>query len=431
MKKMRSILFKTAGVLLKILSILAICLLYMEIWNTCNLWVEGVGLKNIPHMVQLWEVVQFIIIPAGFLLAINIFVKTIRRYFLMIVNIIASTVLFFTLLQGSFGSLVGDDLKILTVQTPLIIIPFAVLFTIDFSLKKSLKVILIVLNLIALAIIGGTYFYGFDLQWGFNKTAFTWGLPLLIGFFIVISGIFFSLKNNKWVAGIASLFVGVLVIVYFQVLISTVDIAVLDEPAPPQANISLNEEEKILTLILANLDQENDRNGFTVVNPIAKIACVDYMDSQEVEVFKNELKEYQNYSKPMSDLIDKLFELNKEPTILNLSSNLEAGYFIDKKRKFLRYINKDPERGMGEPDTSMVRWDRYHPLANGPLQVSIPAYDRDTGVVILSITGTEEFGGTLNPFFIYKYKDGNLEKVGSLPNHFDSIHIDSHCLNYL
>jgi hypothetical protein len=422
MKKMRIILFKTSGVLLITLNILAICLLYMEIWNTGNLWAEGIELKNIPHMVQLWEFVQLIIIPAGVILVINIFFKNTRRYFLLIVNIIASIILCFTLLQGSFGSRVGNGLKILAVQIPLIIIPFAVLFTIDFSLKKSLKIILIILNLVALAIIGGSYFYGFDLQWGFSKTAFTWGLPLLMVFFGVIGGIFLSLKNNKWVVGIASLLAGVLVIGYFQVLINTVDIALLEESAPPQANISLNEEEKMLTLILANLDQENDCYGFTVINPIAKIACLDYMDSQEVEVFKNELKEYQNYSKPMSDLIDKLFELNKQPLALNLSSNLEAGYFIDKKEKFLRYINEDPKRSMDEPDFSMVRWDRYHPLADGPLMVSIPAYDRDTGIVILYITGTKEFGYTYNPFFIYKYKDGNLEKVGSLPNHFDSIH---------
>jgi len=66
-------------------------------------------------------------------------------------------------------------------------------------------------NIVAFLILAALYFYSSDLDWGINKEAFTWGLPLLIAAIFTLIGGIFTVTRKNWRWGVSSLAVAVAV----------------------------------------------------------------------------------------------------------------------------------------------------------------------------------------------------------------------------
>lgn len=293
----------------------------------------------------------------------------------------------------------GGNLAAVKWALPLIIFPSGALIAAFFFLRKALAPIIIVVNLLALAMIGLFYYYGFDLQWGLNRAAVTWGLPLIIALLVDLIALFLALKKQKWIWGIAGFAITILAIIYFHLLISTFSSVLLTGPALTPGNNPATEEGQILALFLAGSRHED--RYYTIVNPETALSG---LESQKAEI-----KSYfGRYSPSFNILVDRLFELNQTPVRLGFKSSPQDGYYIDYEGKFARYLQ---EGGGG--------WQRLHqfrPRVSGFTTVSIPAFDAATGYVLELpvVQGDPRNMGVIFPGIIYAYQlvDGKLIKVG-------------------
>jgi hypothetical protein len=187
-----------------------------------------------------------------------------------------------------------------------------------------------------------------------------------------------------------------------------------------------NDDEAIISLVLhetyihqcyedGTLDYEDetfDENeainrigGFTVVDPQTAIELFD--DPQKLENYKKRIREdirIREYGDEISNLIDELFLRNKESVRLSIKSSPKDGYIIDYDGTYAKYLE---ECGWRE-------WHKGHSEAHGFTTISLPAYDKKSGFVLIyqDITSDDRVGlGTLNA---YRYKDGKLESMGDV-----------------
>jgi hypothetical protein len=293
----------------------------------------------------------------------------------------------------------------------LYLIPIGILFSLDFSPKTGLNVCLILLGVFNLTVVVASYYNGFDLQWGFHNSALTWGLPLLLSVPVILILTFLNIKLNKWIVGTAGCLLGFLTIAYFNILINSTEIALLDQDLNHPVQTSLTEEEKIVSLILSNRNEEPGH--FMVVYPSQDFHYIFASNPQEAEEYKNEMKTYIKNDPYTSGMIDKLFELNKQPYKLSLPSNLEKGYYVDYPQIFKNYIWR--WNGLGYYS---LRWETYHPLAEGPVRISKPYYDPETGLVLTYVTGINFEQSQYGDVTVFSYKDGKIEQIGGLPTRF-------------
>jgi hypothetical protein len=373
---------------------------------TCFLYFSlGLEISNkTPFHIYLWEVIALLILITIICILVFLF-KKLRRFFLLVFNVLSFLtfiIIFVIILRGATA---GQNLILIVFCLPLLIVPIGILFSIDFSINKGLNASFLITNILGIAIVCISYYFGFDLQWGFHNSALTWGSPLLLSICGILILILINIKFNKWIIGAAGCLIGFLAIAYFNILINSTDIALLDQNVNPTANTSLTEEEKIVTLILSNMNKEPGH--FMVVYPSKNFHYIFGSNPQEAEEKKNEMKEFIENDPYMSGLIDKLFELNKQPYKLSLPSNLQEGYYIDYPEKFKNYIWRKNDIGFYSH-----RWDSYHPLADGPVSISKPYYDPKTGLVLAYVEG-------INPspnyaITVFKYLDGKIERTGFL-----------------
>jgi hypothetical protein len=300
----------------------------------------------------------------------------------------------------SRNSVLGHGFIAVSIILAIIVIPPAILFTIDFSITKGLKFALLLLSIVAIEIVCTNYYYGFDLQWGFSKTSLTWGLPLLVISLGSILSSLFSLIRKKWIPLSYNLIFCVLAIVYFNVLLLSHETIFLDRSEEPPPGKSLTVEEKILVLILENEDP-NETGHYVVVNPM--LGYSGFKDAETREHVRDSLNE------GVLDigLIDKFIELNKNPSKANLPSNPAGGYYFDYEGQFNRYYQNGCNNGWS-------RVYRFHPNARGSLSVSLPAYDPETGYVLIyeGWVGGCLFG--TGDIYLYKYENGNIREIGPI-----------------
>jgi hypothetical protein len=319
---------------------------------------------------------------------------------------------------ASQGVMIGNGL-IMIVFYLIYLIPIGILFSLDFSLKTGLNVCLILLGVFNLIVVVASYYYGFDLQWGLHKSALTWGSPLLLSGVVILILIFLNIKQNKWIIGAVGCLIGFLAIAYFNILINSTDITFLDQDVNHPANTSLTEEEKIVSLILSNRNKEPGH--FIVVYPEKDFHFFFGSNPQESEEYKNEIKKHIKYDPYLSGMIDKLFELNKQPYKLSLPSNIQKGYYIDYPDKFKYYLPKKIYFGFQTPPDSLLNadymlfWREYHPLAEGPVGISKPYYDPKTGLVLAYVEGIKFEQSANYAITVFKYQEGKLEPTGFLP----------------
>jgi hypothetical protein len=169
-------------------------------------------------------------------------------------------------------------------------------------------------------------------------------------------------------------------------------------------NKPTEEENTLLKLILK---QSYPDGGYTVVAPDTSIFGGFSDASEETKKFKSgiaaNLNIFGTNNVAITELIDRLYKRNEKPTRLTIQSVQKDGYLIDFDRKFEKYFAKD---GGG-----WEKWYKENPKAHGFTNISLPVYDRMTGLVIV-YKGTQShwLAGRGN-LILYRFQNGELKEL--------------------
>ena len=160
--------------------------------------------------------------------------------------------------------------------------------------------------------------------------------------------------------------------------------------------------------ILALLLKTFANNGcYTVVYPENKVfgfSLVTADDRKNLISYMSQVFTKDNYD--LTNLAGMLFDINVKFKTLTLESSTNDGYYIDYDGKFQKYFQGDG--GGGE------KWHQEHPEANGLTVVSMPAYDLQTGLVLVYMGTQYDWLYGSGSFYFFKYTDGNLIKIDSV-----------------
>ena len=266
-------------------------------------------------------------------------------------------------------------------------------------MKTTLLVILVLLNTCGL-IISGFLLYYLNLLWIIPRYVLTIALPSTLVFLGCTAAIFLIIRRKNWLWGIANVIIatGVMFLPFTQIANSNISNVMSSPVLKSEQGQSLSEEERILTILLSNQTYKDDK--YVVVYPEAHFEYFREYGVEDIEYFK----EY--YSKIHSDcaaLVDRLIEVNKEPTRLTLESSPDDGYLIDYDGE---YDNFDWLR-------DWEGWRSSHPNFAGFVDVSFPAYHSHTGFVLIYVgfTAAPLLGfGDLN---LYRYENGKMILIDS------------------
>ena len=206
---------------------------------------------------------------------------------------------------------------------------------------------------------------------------------------------------------------------------------------------------KFLAVVLT---RSYDDGGFSVVDPMT-IATSEFFplgspryrrykyepdpvyEKERKEEMKEEIKEDKEWMQtslnrmlPLEGfdakpLVDALHEVNQKSIRLTLPSDEAKGYVIDYDGRYDRYFNGY----VIEEDGKYARYIKakggygaeiYHenPKVRGRTWVSLPAYDREKGILLVYVVTedpTHGMGGGAGYTFAYQYRDGALKSVWS------------------
>jgi hypothetical protein len=255
--------------------------------------------------------------------------------------------------------------------------------------RNDFIVTLLILNVIAFVLLAAFFYFSFDLESGLIKAELSWGIPLILAaIFVLICGVLVWTKNN-WKWGIYGLVPAILVSIYMFIILYSFSYVTLPSQVSLPQNSAYSEENKILGLILAN---ERYGNSYVVVGPVAKIRDLN-SDRFNLQTINDEFKT-RGYD--FQKQLEQLVEINQKPIKLNLASN-------DYALRFDKYYKR-----WGSADYSS---GSYHPQVLGYSQVSLPAYDPESGYVLLyssffsNIHGLPSGGSDIKA---YMYRDGKI-----------------------
>jgi hypothetical protein len=176
----------------------------------------------------------------------------------------------------------------------------------------------------------------------------------------------------------------IVVIAYFLVLTRKFDYVLLSENNAA-LSIELTKETRILQSLLTDNTESGD---YTIVNANATLK----------PIREPTLKYFTEHGYEISKLIDRLFEINKPNTLLPLKSNPGKGYVVSKVNvSMIGTWNWD-------------RWHFFHPHAGCSIELSIPAYDPDTGYILIYSESDCYWTGSGN-LILYKYLDNKIVEV--------------------
>jgi len=239
------------------------------------------------------------------------------------------------------------------------------------------------------------YFMAFDLEWGFNKTSLTWGLPIALALTGVAVSVIVMLKKNP-VYGALGIGIGIIAIGYSVILLNSYSFVLL--PRYTVQEDVMSEEDKVLSLILSAKFIDSK---YTVIAPDTVMPGT---RAYALTGIKAELLE-RGYN--ADNLSQKLYEINSQSIRLKIRSSVEDGYYIDYSDNFARYISK---AGGG-----WLRWELFHPQVSGYTHISYPAFDPETGYVLIYIH--QRFNSrkpySTSGIEAYRYFDGKLEYIGT------------------
>ncbi len=141
--------------------------------------------------------------------------------------------------------------------------------------------------------------------------------------------------------------------------------------------------------------------GVTAVAPMTYVYGQDSKDLASTRKYIKERFPVANYD--IARLFDTLMEKNRISVRLTLPSSPEKGFIIDYDGTFKKYF----EKGGG----GWEQWHKDNPTLRGHTTVSLPAYDPETGFVLLYIaTQSEPLSGS-GYILLYKYSEGNLREI--------------------
>jgi hypothetical protein len=163
-------------------------------------------------------------------------------------------------------------------------------------------------------------------------------------------------------------------------------------------------ENKILALVLK---QSYTDGGYTVVHPETALPHLGRGGAKEISRRKRSIAEkLQANDIVVIQLVDELFERNKKPVRLTLKSSLQDGYVIDFEGKYAKYFEKD---GGG-----WEKWYKEHPKAYGSTRVSLPVYDRKTGLVLVYTGHQSHWRLGSGGLTLYRYEKGELKEINNM-----------------
>jgi hypothetical protein len=259
-------------------------------------------------------------------------------------------------------------------------------------MKKTILIILSILNLIATGSVG-FLFYHFEILWGMPRYTLTCEIPLIIAFVASLAAIVLLVIKKKWFWGVPGFVISAGVI--FLLFTQTVNLGpVITYPSSALfQDQSLTDEDRILAIILANMTQDN--NTYVTVDPVNKIQN-DLPKRYLVENFKNTVPD-------SSSLVDRFIEVNNSPGRLHLASNPDEGYVIDYNGEFAKYFEAGGSGWDG--------WRASYPNARGYAQISVPGYDPSTGYVLVYIGVQGDYLMGYGQINLYRYKHGKLLQI--------------------
>jgi hypothetical protein len=308
-------------------------------------------------------------------------------------------------------------------------------------MKTFSKVIIVTISILALLLAATLCFFAFTYQWVVTRHALLLFIPLLVAAVLVTLFFVYFFRRKKWRWGFIGIGISILVLAYTGLIPWNYSHIVIREPQNNPVVTSDTDENRILTLLLSG----NISNGRTLINRGNKYYVVIAPDNDNYGYFKDKIPQECNgyksrlideYKKSnesdnstlqnLSGLFDKFVELNKQPWRLSLKSSTRDGYY-----RFDETLNGYPP-GFFPVDyylppvgirqyfnLGFIHWERpslgvfdifgwgkwrlYGRDFAGYFQLSIPAYDKETGMVILYESGA--YAGYL---YIFKYENGSL-----------------------
>jgi hypothetical protein len=170
----------------------------------------------------------------------------------------------------------------------------------------------------------------------------------------------------------------------------------------PEIRQDVKKNCNLLGLILA---QNHEEDLYVIVEPKTGLGHLDINNKEEINQAREYIKKgliIQGYD--ISALLDALFELNRESISLEIESDMQQGYVIDRDSHFMKYFDKNG----GE-------WKKLYqenPKAYGITTVSIPAYDEKSNIILVYV-GTQAESLTGAGWIIaYRIEDKKLTELG-------------------
>lgn len=264
---------------------------------------------------------------------------------------------------------------------------------------KIFSKILAILCIPLFICLGIVYFFAFDIQWGYTTATLLWGLPLAIFAICTLAAGIFALKNVTWKWGVTGIGFAAAACVYTGILLNSFSYILL--PQEVSKTNSDTVENKIIALaVIDDLARSNryEDNKYVVISPDTTISIFLH--------YPSDIKDFTAQTGyDITPLAKELLEINQETARLSLASSVNDGYYVDYGNTFPRYFTN---RYFG-----WLRW-RLHPQVSGYLRVSLPAYDPETGYVLVSIRtvyNSYTEGHTDRNISLYRYIDGKLTYV--------------------
>jgi hypothetical protein len=174
-------------------------------------------------------------------------------------------------------------------------------------------------------------------------------------------------------------------------------------------------------LFPALLSADATPGRFTVVRPVTEFGFGDLQTKDDVEKFKRRVKDsFESAGISVDHLVDDLFEVNKRSIPIDVRSDVDRGYFIDRKDEYSAYFKGNRASIMGNSagmEDYGGGWERLykeHPNAMGITSISIPVYDKKEGIVLV-YQGTQwHWLAGLGCVVTYEFNKGQLKQTAAV-----------------
>ena len=241
---------------------------------------------------------------------------------------------------------------------------------------------LVILNFSLSIFLFALYFFIFGLASGLSRQAISLGLPILIGIAITMIYTICLIWKRNISRGRRGFSVGVGTYIYTAIILLFFSNLLFVTPQNNLKEEINTDENRILKRTLEEFYGKG--TSYSVVAPEMSLDDGTQLRNSILTSSKLYLENgyytFLGYKTPpvviqetaFQELVNRFIEVNNSPCNLEILSRPENGYYIDYNKQFT-----------GRLDCPQPIWRLTHP-ANGPLvKLSSPAYDKETGLVIL------------------------------------------------